>query len=115
MNNYTTNDFFNDISKHFKSACLYNTEHKWIEDRDNYRLEIESYRVKKENIDIKYENGIVLVSYKNLTPNNENLVFSYLVPQNVNINKITAKYNNGLLIITAPKLQTIKTKNIEIQ
>jgi HSP20 family protein len=63
----------------------------------------------KDDLNIQVENGVLSVKSKD-----ESLKFSYSLPDNVNINKIEASCDKGILQLTLPKNKK-NSKLIEIK
>lgn len=98
------------------------------EEGNNYVLEADLPGIKKESINIAYENNYLTISTSRrdeIEEKKDNFIRqerhygefkrSFYV-DNIDDSKITANFNDGVLRITMPKLEnTPKSKNIEIQ
>ncbi len=131
-------DFFNHFGRNFfktgldfpLSARQTTMKTDISESEQAYTVKIDLPGLKKENLNIDYENGILSVSGKqeqeSEARNDANEVIhseryygsysrSYRLPQ-VDRDKITAKYDGGVLQIELPKTSVSADKNpIEIQ
>lgn len=94
----------------------------------NFYLEVDLPGVTKEDIDINIENGVLTVSairkYKNeITKDDYYLcesIFgkferSYVLPENIDSDKIDASFSDGCLKIELPKNEKAKPKAITIK
>jgi len=101
-----------------------------VETKDEYLLEIALPGYRKENIEIKVENDVLMLKGECRAENlptikkffrkefsNESFEFSLLLPENVQDDAIEAEYINGLLCIHVPKSEepVLATKRIRIQ
>lgn len=85
-------------------------------DKDNYYLEYELPGVGQENLEVNVENNILTVSVKENTKNRKYAgAWSRSIGPNINIEKINATYENGVLTITLPKTEAAKPKKISIK
>ncbi|MCF6515476.1 Hsp20 family protein [Lactobacillus sp. S2-2] len=99
------------------------------ENDQNYEVQVELSGVKKDDINMNYSNGVLNIDAKkdsftdhsdkdgNMMLSERNygsLSRSYRLP-NVNSDEINAKFENGVLKVTLPKLtKSQNTNNIEI-
>ena len=93
-----------------------------LEDEDKYIIEVETPGVIKDNIEIHYENEYLTIDLKKEEIKEEekkNYIHKerykesstrsiYL--KDIDASKLSAKQDNGILIITAPKLESKTTK-----
>jgi len=93
-----------------------------LEEEDKYIIEVETPGVTKENIEIHYENEYLTIDLKKEEIKEEekkNYIHKerytesstrsiYL--KDIDASKLSAKQDNGILIITAPKLESKTTK-----
>lgn len=96
------------------------------ETNDNYFLTADMPGVSKKNVKIEMEKGSLLVmgriDYETISNRKyvlqENEVGNYYrkfnISDSVNSNKIEAQFENGQLVITLPKHERVKPKNIVI-
>ena len=98
------------------------------EDADAYTLVAEIPGVKKEDVHVSYENGVLTISGKrnpHLMKDDVALLRheisegefskSFRLPAKVDENLIKAHYEDGMLTITVQKSEAFKAKRIEIQ
>jgi HSP20 family protein len=96
-----------------------------FEGETEYRIEMALPGVNKEDIHIKYENGLLRVSVEGKNDNKEDYErreFDYYgservfrTGERVNTDQIAAKYENGVLVLTLPKKEAyIKKPAYEI-
>lgn len=101
--------------------------HDVIENNDEFIVEIELAGVKKEDISVDTENGMLTIETerkKDETKNyKRNEIYtgkykrSFILPDNVSIEEIKALMKDGILTLTIPKVvdETKKKKNIVIK
>lgn len=93
------------------------------ENEKEFCVELSAPGLKKDDFNIEVEDGSLVVSCEKKTENEEKKgnfhrkEFSYNsfmrrfeLPENINEDKINAKYDNGMLCITVPKTETIQSK-----
>ncbi len=81
--------------------------------KDHYEIVVELAGARKEDIDIEVREGTLNINAK--TPYKRYSVRIRL-PSNIDRDKMKAKLNNGILVITVPKLsQSTETKKLEIE
>ncbi|HYL99738.1 MAG TPA: Hsp20/alpha crystallin family protein [Blastocatellia bacterium] len=84
--------------------------------------------VKKENVHIAVENGMLIITgerkleeeikkenYQRIELNYGEFSRSFVLPTGVEIPKIAAAFTDGLLTVTLPKLEEAKRKAIEVK
>ncbi|MGV3661659.1 MAG: Hsp20/alpha crystallin family protein, partial [Prosthecobacter sp.] len=76
--------------------------------------------VKKEDVKIELNNGLLTVSAEKREKNGENessfsLSRSVSVPDGVNVDTISAKLENGILNVTLPKAEHRKPRSIALE
>jgi len=97
-----------------------------IENNDSYELIIEAPGIEKNDIQISYESNLLTVTIeKKNKKENANYIQKEIkygsisrkyFLENIDIDKIKATYNNGVLNVLIPKLEKVqKTINIEIK
>lgn len=97
------------------------------ETKDSYIFKAELPGIDKKNVKISLDQGILtLRGEKNFSKDDEgekthrvecnygSFVRSFNLPEQVQEDKVTAKYNNGILNLIVPKLPPSKQKHIEI-
>ena len=105
-------DIDNSFSKNYNGFTLRNYD-------NHYKIILEMPGISKKNINISIENEILNINAensRNLSNDiddviNYNYEKSYYIPDDVNIDKIKAEYNNGLLELNLPKNK--QAKNIK--
>lgn len=115
-------DTFNNVASHLPLANL--AKHR----NDTFEIEVDLPGVKKEDIDLKVEDDYLTVTavrrFKNqvkeedyyLCESNFGIISrSFILPDNIDRDKVQAKFENGRLYLTLEKLESKKTKNISIQ
>jgi len=97
------------------------------ETEDAYIIRMDLPGVNKEDISINYQDGTLTVSGERKLEQKEEgenfyhvervygrFVRSFTFPKDIDADKIQAKYENGVLIITVPKAEANKPKTIKI-
>ena len=119
-NKFYSDDLFNEL---FRTNQNNNAKCDVYSTNDNYFIEVEIPGYKKDDIKIEVDNGyLTITADKNETVYNDNDK-NYIHKErnynkitrsfnfgNINISDITAKFEDGLLIITIPKDKEIETK-----
>lgn len=98
------------------------------EDDDNFYLNVELPGMKKEDVTLRYEEGLLTVTGEKKAEKEEKDVNyhrversygkferSFRVPSRIVNEKIDAKFTNGVLTVTLPKAEEIKPKEIEVK
>lgn len=115
-------DTFDNVARHLPFANL--AKHS----DDTFSIEVDLPGVKKEDIDIKVEDGYLTITaqrkYKNETKEDDYYLCessfgmisrSFAISENINKDSIDAKYENGRLYITLEKAESKKAKKVEIK
>lgn len=89
------------------------------EDKDAYHASFEVPGVKKEDVKIELNNGMLTVSAEKREKNGDNessysLSRSVSVPEGVNAEAISAKLEDGILRVTLPKAEHRKPRTITL-
>ncbi|MFO1484478.1 MAG: Hsp20/alpha crystallin family protein [Verrucomicrobiaceae bacterium] len=89
------------------------------EDKDAYHASFEVPGVKKDDVKIELNNGMLTVSAEKREKNGDNessysLSRSVSVPEGVNVEAIGAKLEDGILRVTLPKAEHRKPRNITL-
>ncbi len=89
------------------------------EDKDNYFARFEMPGVKKEDVKIELHDRLLTVtaekrSKKEKAEQSFSLTRSISVPEGVKSDAISAKLEDGLLLVTLPKQENLKPRSIEI-
>ena len=90
------------------------------ETNSSYDVEIAIPGLSKKDIHIETKDRNLTVSYEAKNENKNSFISSsfkktFLIPEDVNINKIKATTDNGILKIIFPKKENSKAKVIEVQ
>jgi HSP20 family protein len=90
------------------------------EDQNNAYVRAELPGVKREDIKVETADGLLTISASRKQKENENetsvaLSRSVSVPSDVQTDKVTAAYENGVLTVTLPKAETLKPRQVEIK
>lgn len=98
------------------------------EDKDNFKMKIDLPGIKKEDVKISYSNGKLSISGERVEEEENKdakchriertfgkYYRSFNLPENVQADKIDAKFNDGQLSITIPKAEEAKPKEIEVK
>jgi len=110
------NKFFEEFPSGYNEEYLLKTDYS--EGENNFYLDVEIPGVKKEDVKIKLENNILIVSGEKKIPVNENQKKNYLRKERnygtfkrsfmfqsaVNPDECTANFENGVLFISIGKL-----------
>jgi HSP20 family protein len=115
-------DTFDNLASHLPFSNLAKKEDS------SFHVEVDLPGVKKEDIDIKVEDGILSVSairkYKNeLSRDNYYVCESsfgkferrYVLPESIDTDKVNAKFDDGSLTIELQKTKKAKPKSISIK
>jgi HSP20 family protein len=89
------------------------------EDKDAYHASFEVPGVKKEDVKVELNNGLLTVTAEKREKNGESetslsLSRSVSVPDGVNAEAITARLENGILNLTLPKAEHTKPRTITL-
>ncbi|HJW28945.1 MAG TPA: Hsp20/alpha crystallin family protein, partial [Saprospiraceae bacterium] len=100
------------------------------EEKEFFLIDVAAPGMKKEDFKLEIDNGILMISahmedktiekteeFQRKEFNFRNFKRSFWLPDNVNSEKIMAKYENGLLTLTLPKMKTtpaVKSKMIQV-
>jgi HSP20 family protein len=98
------------------------------EDDDNYLVEVELPGLSEKDVEVKVENGVLTIASRKDESREEkdegyirkerrhySFSRSFSLPDNVDLEKITANFKNGLLDIAVPKAPAVKPKLIEVK
>lgn len=83
------------------------------ETKDHYLISFDMPGVKKEDIRIEVENNQLVISGERESTTRYERTFA--LPTTVNVEKIEAHYENGVLNIAVPKAETAKVRTIPIK
>ena len=121
----TFNDFFDALQDNWNQN--YSPRMNLLETEDNYELQVESPGMKKEDVNILFEDNILTISGEKKTDSKEEnsryhineicygkFSRSFELPAHIDSDKIDAKWNEGVLNVTIPKSEKAKPKKINI-
>lgn len=123
-------DLFNQFPATYKDSALNNPPVNIHETPDAYHVELSAAGLAKEDFQIKVEEGLLTISYekKEETKSEEYKTIrrefsqrsfkrSFTVDENIDVDNIQAKYDQGLLKLRLPKKEQPKAsvKQINIQ
>ncbi len=120
-------NFFGDLAKtngdFFRSVPAVNIS----ESKDDFRFEIAAPGMNKDDFEINIDNNVLSISASkehNQEESEKNFTrreFSYTsfkraftLPSSVNVDKVEASYENGLLKLIVPKREEVKPRQIKI-
>ncbi len=111
--------FFNNLSEVFPGVPGDRLAVDVHEDKDNYYASFEVPGVKKDDVKIELNNGLLTVSAEKREKNGDNessfsLTRSVSVPDGVNADGIAAKLEDGILNVTLPKAENRKPRTIAL-
>jgi HSP20 family protein len=96
-----------------------------LKQADDYKLELAIPGIDKKDVELRVENGQLIVSHKATEDRLVNFLKkgfdlngfsrSFDLPKNTDQNRIEAEFLNGILSITLPMLEAAKPKTITIQ
>ncbi len=99
-----------------------------IEDKDNYYLFVELPGLKRDDVKVDYEDGVLTIrgekksqreekdrTYHRLERTFGQFERSFRVPSRIKEDQIDARFENGVLKITLPKVEEVKPREIEIK
>ncbi|MCA2004744.1 MAG: Hsp20/alpha crystallin family protein [Ignavibacterium sp.] len=98
------------------------------EDNDKYTLKVDLPGIKKDDVKINYANGKLSISgervqesetkdakWHRIEKSYGKYYRSFTLPEQIQEDKISAEFKDGLLTITIPKAEEAKPKEIEIK
>lgn len=98
------------------------------EDKDNFYLQVELPGMKRNDVKVRYEEGLLTITGEKKSEKEEKDVNyhrversygkferSFRVPNRIISEKINADFSDGVLTITLPKAEEIKPKEIEVK
>lgn len=118
-----TRDFF---QRDFNPSTLSSTPKVNISENDeSYKIEVAVPGLKKEDFNLELENDLLTVSFENKQESSEeddrytrrefsytSFSRSFTLPEGkVNVDEVGAGYEDGILTLTLPKLEEVKTKS----
>lgn len=130
---------YHDVNKAFRSSAFTNKEDEdrretfvpavdIYENDERTELHVEVPGIKKEEIDVKVDNGVLTIKGERKLEKEEKqdkhyrlersfgmFERSFTLPDYVDAEKIEGKYENGILLLTLPKVPRAKPKKIDIK
>lgn len=111
--------FFNNLGEVFPGVPGDKLAVDVHEDKDNYFASFEVPGVKKENVKLELNDGILTVSAEKREKDGDNessysLTRSVSVPDGVNVEAIAAKLEDGILTVTLPIAEHRKPRSITL-
>lgn len=98
------------------------------EDDKSYQIKVELPDMKREDIKVNVENGILTISGERVREQEEegrkyhrveraygSFVRNFTLPQNVDSNKVNASYRDGVLNVNIEKSESARPKSIEVK
>lgn len=115
----TLGQFFNTLSEALPNVTSDRLAVDVHEDKDNYYASFEVPGVKKEDVKIELNNGLLTVSAEKREKNADgessfSVSRSVSVPDGVNADTIAAKLEDGILKVTLPKAEHRKPRTIAL-
>tara|TARA_Y100000310_G_C20467686_1_gene708456 strand:+ start:293 stop:622 length:330 start_codon:yes stop_codon:yes gene_type:complete len=108
MRTYTlTNRLFDNFFNNLDHDYTYEYEER----DEDYNIELNLAGIKKENIDLSVDGGLLKVKAEQ---DNKNYFKSFSVPQKADKDSILAKYEDGILYVTFTKKEEEKSKKIAV-
>lgn len=99
-----------------------------VEDENEYRIKAELPAMKKEDVRLTVDNGVLTISGERKYEQEEkrekhhrieraygSFVRSFSLPEDADGSKVTADYKDGVLHVHLPKSEKAKPKSIEIK
>jgi HSP20 family protein len=88
----------------------------WEKTENGYSLSLDIPGVKKEDIKLSVNNGILTVSGERKNKHSSyTYKSSYSVPKNINVDSLKAEYEDGVLTLSATQSESSKEKLIPIK
>jgi HSP20 family protein len=97
------------------------------EDKDNLMMVVEVPGMEKDDVKVVVADGVLTVSgeRKNIIENKDSncircelssgsFARSFTLPENIDLEKITADYKNGIIALVLPKTEKSKAKEIKV-
>jgi len=111
--------FFNHLGEVFPGVANDKLAVDVHEDKDNYLASFEVPGVKKEDVKIELNNGLLSVAVEKREKDGDkessySLTRSVSVPEGVNAEAISAKLEDGILTVTLPKQERSKPRTIAL-
>ena len=126
---YIINSFFNTRMGSLQEFNLISSfedkhyeEKKYYEDENQLKLEFPLPGYSKDEIELKFDNGLLTLEAKVVSEDNDkssvlkksSFKYKFQVPESCDISKLNAKLQNGVLEVHLPKKKLPKPKRIKI-
>jgi len=126
FDHFLNNDLFNWSNRNYSDTTLPSVNIK--EDSEGYEVEVAAPGFGKEDFKIELNNNVLTISSEKQEDNEtkegqsftrrefsyQSFNRSFALPTTVESDKITAKYNNGILKISIPKKEEVKPKPLKL-
>jgi HSP20 family protein len=99
-----------------------------LEDDKAYTIKADLPEVKKEDVKVTVENGVLVITgerhaekeekgrrYRRIERSHGSFVRSFTVPEDADAGKVVATFKDGLLIVTLPKSDEAKPRTIDVK
>lgn len=99
-----------------------------LEDDNAYTIKAELPEVKKDDVKVSVENGVLVMSgerlaekeeknrrYRRIERSHGSFVRSFTVPEDADAAKVSAAFKDGLLVVTLPKSEKAQPKTIDVK
>ncbi len=127
--NQLVNQFFDDnVSEMSPNTAFFRPSTEIKETDNSFNLSLSLPGIKKDEVKIELNNGVLEVSGERKTEKTEEKEKFHLseitygkftrrfqLPENVNTNKIDAKMSDGILHLSIPKLDEVKPRQIDVK
>lgn len=118
----------NELARTGRLVRVWNPALDLYENKDNVLVKVEVPGLKKEDIDVSLEEGVLTISGERKseqkseeteTRRSERFTGQFsrsvALPAEVKADEVTAAYNDGVLTVTLPKAEAAKPKQIEVK
>jgi len=97
-----------------------------VETDNELRLYADMPGVQPEDLDVRFENGLLVIHGK-VQPRHKDVQYLYAeygvgdyhrefaIHEDIDANRISAEYHNGVLVVTLPKSEEVKPKRIQVK
>mgnify|MGYP000878538485 FL=1 len=99
-----------------------------LEDDKAYTIKADLPEVKKEDVKVTVENGVLVITgerhaekeekgrrYRRIERSHGSFVRSFTVPEDADAGKVVAAFKDGLLIVTLPKSEQAKPRTVDVK
>lgn len=126
--NHLVNTFFDEFFEGKQLEKSFDPAVNTRETKENYLIEAELPGMKKEDVTLKLDKGVLIISGEKqlVTESEEDHYYSkeiqtgafsrsFRLPENVELERIDATFTDGILTVALPKSATSKTQTISIK